>query len=754
MAPRSSPFGERLRELRQAARLSQEELAERAGLTAAGISAIERGIRVHTYRRTVDALAGALRLAGEDRDAFRALVAPHRRGGLLEDPAVGALPEQLTTFIGRGPDQARLHLLLGRERLVTLVGAAGVGKTRLGVEVAAAARPVFAAGARMADLGQVLEGSLVGYAIARSLGLMPRSPGPPLPVAIARIGDTQLLLMLDNCEHVLKDAAEAATRLLARCPHLVILATSREPLRVPGEVVVPVGPLSPGESAALFQARSAAAAGSQPGGAGLEMVQRLLDRLEGLPLAIELAAAAMRVFTPGQIHAQLEVSLGALALGSRVAAPRQRSLDSAIGWSYDLLDPDEQLLWRRLSVFVGGFELDAATEVCASPELPPGQVPAALAGLVDKSVVQRDRSGRFRMLEVIRLFGRRLLAASGEDAEMVRRHRDWAAALAWPRVEVFWSPREAAWLNRFETEQANLRAALRACLRAGDARAGLAIFTGLHGFWQARAGISEGLRWFEALIELDGPEDDIRALALSSATWMRTLTGDLAGAMHAGREGERIARGAGDPAVLGFALQYQGFAHLAGGQAKVAIGLAGQALDLHRSAGHEFGDFGAATALHQLALAHHAVGDRQRSRALAEEALRLCEAAGNQRIAMAVSILLALLAWLDGEVAEAARMARDTIAAADGTGDRWNIARALQLLAWAAAAAGRAQRGAVLFGAAQALLDSLPAESDVAQLPSQREAENQTRQALGENGYMRLFAKGYRRPLPEILRMR
>ena len=754
MASRSSPFGERLRELRQAARLTQEELAERAGLTAAGISAIERGIRAHTYRRTVDALAGALRLADEDRDAFRALVAPARRGGLLEDPGVGALPGQLTTFIGRGADQARLRLLLGRERLVTLAGPAGVGKTRLGVEVAAAARPGFAAGARMADLGQVLEGSLVGYAIARSLGLMPRSPGPPLPVAVARIGDSQLLLMLDNCEHVLDEAAEAATRLLARCPGLVILATSREPLRVPGEVVVPVGPLSPGESAALLRARSAPAAGYLPCGAGREMEQRLLDRLEGLPLAIELAAAALRVFTPAQVHAQLEVSLGALALGSRVAPPRQRSLDSAIGWSYDLLDPDEQRLWRRLSVFVGGFELDAATEVCASPDLPPGQVPVTLAGLADKSVVRSYRSGRFRMLEVIRLFGRRLLAASGEEAELVRRHGEWAAALAWPRVEVFWSPREAAWLNRFETEQANLRAALHACLRAGDARPALAIFTGLHGFWQARAGISEGLRWFDALIALDGPEDDIRALALSSATWMRTLTGDLPGAMEAGREAERVARSAGDPAVLGFALQYQGFAHLAAGRAEIAIGLAEQALDLHRSPGHEFGEFGAATALHQLALAHHALGDRQRSRALAEEALRLCAAAGNQRIGMAVSILLGLLAWQDGEADVAATMARDTVVTAAGTGDRWNIARALQLLAWAAAAAGRAQRGAVLLGAAQALLDSLPAESDVAQLPAQHEAENQARQALGENGYTRLFGTGYRRPLSEILRMR
>jgi non-specific serine/threonine protein kinase len=753
MTPRSSPFGERLRELRRAARLTQEELAERAGVTAAAIGAIERGIRVHAYRRTVDALAGALGLTGEDRDAFRSLVAPPPRSGLLPVPAAGTmLPEHLTAFIGRGRVLARVRLLLERERLVTLAGPAGVGKTRLGMEAAASARPVFADGARMADLGQVLEAGLVGYVIARSLGLLPRSPGSPLPVIAARIGDARVLLIFDNCEHVLHEAAEAATSLLARCPNLVILATSRVPLHVPGEVVVPVDPLTPRESAALFKARAAAAAGYRPGGADRQAARQLLDQLDGLPLSIELAAAALRAFTPVQVLAQLEASLSGLALGSRVAAPRHRSLESAIGWSYDLLDADEQRLWRRLSVFAGGWELDAVTEVCSSPELPAGQVPTTLAMLADKSVVQRDGSGRFGMLGVVRLFGRRLLAASGEEAELVRRHRDWAAALAWPRLEVFWSPHEAAWLSRFETEQANLRAALGACIRAGDARAGLAIFTGLHGFWQARAGIGEGLRWFGAVIQPAGPDDSIRALALASAAWMRSVTGDLAGAMDAGREAERVARGAHDPAALAFALQYQGFAYLAGGQAGIAIGLADRALDLHRSARHEFGEFGAATALHQLALAHYAAGDRLRSRALAEEAVRLCQAAGNQRIAMAASILLALLAWLDGEADTAARLARDSLAAAGGAADRWNIARALQLLAWTSAASGRAGRAAALFGASRALLDSLPADSDLARLPSQRESENQARQALGDSGYMRLLAEGYHRPLPNTLR--
>jgi predicted ATPase/DNA-binding XRE family transcriptional regulator len=734
-------FGERLQALRQAARLTQEELAERTGLTAAGISAIERGLRKRTYPRTVNALADALGLTGEDRDAFKALVErPWPREPLPGPVAEAALPAQLTTFIGRDNDRARVRALLESGPLVTLVGPGGVGKTRLALEVAGEAAPVFSAGVRVADLGLVLDGGLVCYAVARSLGLLPRSSGPPLAVTAARIGDARLLLVLDNCEHVVHAAAQMAASLLAQCPRLVILATSREPLRVPGEVVVQVEPLTSSESAALFQARVAAAAGPGLHVAHRETVQHLLARLDGMPLAIELAAAALRVFSPDQILAQLDVSLGALTLGSRIAAPRHRSLDAAISWSYELLGPDERRLWRRLSVFVGGFEFDAAADVCSSPELPAERLPTALAALVDKSVVQRDERGRFRMLEVVRLFGRRLLSTSGEEAALVRRHRDWGASLAWPRLEVFWSPQEAAWRDRFELEQDNLRAALNACVHAGDARTGLAIFTGLYGLWQTRVGVSEGLRWFDILIALDGPEDDIRVLALGWAVWMRTLAGDLAGAVHAGREAERIAREIGDAAALGFALQNLAFASLAAQQTTTAIDLARRAVELHRSVANEWG---IAASLHHLAYAYCVLGDRPRSREFAEEALRLCRAAGNQKFGMAVSILLGLLAWQDGEVTAAARLAAESIAAAGGAGDQWNVARALQLLGWTAAATGWPERTAMLFGGSQSLLDSIQDDSDLAQLPPQRDAENKARLALGEAGYAQWFAEGY-----------
>jgi len=744
-----SVFGERLRALRRAARLTQEELAERSGMTAAGISAIERGIRKRTYPRTVTALADALGLTGEDRDAFKALA---RRPGPGEPlpglAAEAALPAQLTKFIGRERDLARVRPLLECAPLVTLVGPGGVGKTRLALEVAAGALPVFPGGVKLADLGPVLDGGLVSYAVARSLGLVPRSPGPPLAVIAARIGEARLLLVFDNCEHVVQAAAETALWLLENCPRLAILATSREPLRVPGEVVVRVGPLTCDESAALFEARAVASAGTALHLAGCESVQRLLARLDGMPLAIELAAAALRVFTPEQILGQLDVGLGALTLGSRVV-PRHRSLDSAIGWSYELLAPDERRLWRRLSVFVGGFELGAAVDVCSSAELPAERVPAALAALVDKSAVQRDERGRFRMLEVVRLFGRQLLSEAGEEAVLVGRHLDWAAALTWPRLEVFWSPQEPAWHDRFELEQANLRAALGACVQAQDARTGLAIFTGLCGLWQTRAGFSEGLRWFDVLIALDGPEDDIRALALCWAVWMRAVTGDLAGALEAGREAERIARMIGDAALLGFALQNLAFARLAGRQATIAIDLARRAVESHRSVAN---DLGVAMALHHLAYAHQVLGDRPRSREFAEEALRLCEAAGNRKFGMAASILLALLAWQDGELTIAATLARDSITAAGNAGDQWNIARALQLLGWAAAATGRPERAAMLFGGAQSLLDSAHDDSDLAQLPAQRDAECRARLALGESGYTQRFTEGYSLPAADAVR--
>ena len=745
-----SLFGERLRALRQAARLTQEELAERAGMTAAGISAIERGIRKRTYPRTVTALADALGLTGADREAFETLA--RRPWPRKQDQGQGAglmLPTQLTTFIGRQHDRAKLRVMLEATRLVTLVGPGGIGKTRLALEVAADASPLFPAGVRLADLGPVLDGDLVSYAIAHSLGLAPRSPGSPLAVTAAHIGDACLLLVLDNCEHLVQAAAEAAACLLRSCPRLVIVATGREPLRVPGEVVVQVGPLSAGESAAMLRARAGGASSTWLSGPHLKTVQDLLARLDGIPLAVELAAAALRVFTPEQILGQLDRSFGELSLGSRVAASRHQSLDSAIGWSYDLLAPDERRLWRALSMFVGGFELAAACDVCSSPRLPAARVPAILARLAEKSVIQRDERGRFQMLEVVRQFGRRQLSAAGEEADLVRRHRDWATALAWPRPEIFWGREEAAWRDRFEAEQANLRAALDACVGAGDARAGLAIFTGLYGLWQTRAGVGEGLRWFDVLMALDGPQDDIRALALCWAVWMRALAGDFPGAIRAGHEAERIARKTGDNALLGYVLQNLAFAHLCGQQAAAAIDLAQQAVNLHRSVHNEFG---AAAALHHLAYAHLVLGDGPQGRKYAEEALRLCETVGNQKIGMAIAILLAAFAWLDGDVTAAASLAAKSVTAAGSAGDQWNLARALQVLGWAAAAVGQPERTVTLFGAAASLLDSAHDNSDLSNLAPHHDAESQAKQALGEARYARLFAKGYRMPAAKATR--
>jgi len=478
-------------------------------------------------------------------------------------------------------------------------------------------------------------------------------------------------------------------------------------------------------------------------------VQHMLARLDGVPLAIELAVAALRVFTPEQILGQLDRGFGELTLGSRVAEPRHQSLDSAIVWSYELLGPEERRLWRALSVFAGGFDLAAACEVCSSPELPAGRVPVIVAALADKSVVQRDERGRFHMLEVVRQFGRRLLSAAGEQADLVRRHRDWAAALARPRLEIFWGPDEAAWRDRFEAEQANLRAALDACVRSGDARSGLAIFTGLHGLWQTRAGISEGLRWFDVLIALDGPQDDVRALALAWAAWMRALAGDLPGAIRAGKEAERIAHMLGDNELLGYALQNLAFVHLTGQQPAAATDLARQAVELHRSAGNEFG---VAAALHHLAYAHRELGDSPRGQKYAEEALRLCEAAGNKKIGMAVSVLLATFAWQEGDVTTAAKLAARTIAAAGSAGDQWNLARALQLLGWAAAAAGQPERAATLFGGAASLLRAGHDDSDLARLPFQRDAESQAKRALGEARYAQRLAEGSSLPAADAAR--
>jgi predicted ATPase len=416
---------------------------------------------------------------------------------------------------------AEVRRLLSRSRLVTLTGVGGVGKTRLALRVAAGLRRAFGDGVWLVQFDQLRDEALVAQAVTGILGLHARSGFSPEAVPAEYVADRRLLLVLDNCEHLVDAVAKLADQLLRAAPGLRVLATSRESLNIAGETVLPVAPLpapDPGQpltvaqlgrfpAVGLFAERAAQVVpGFAVTEANMAAVAGICHRLEGLPLAIELAAARARVLSPEQIQARLGDRLGLLTRGSRANPARQQTLRASIGWSYELCSQAERLLWARLSVFAGGFELDAAEGICADDPLAGGDVLDLLAALADKSVLIAEHGAgggiRYRLPETLREFGQERLQESGDYTALRRRRRDWYEQLA-RQADTGWLSRQTAdRVARLFREHANVQAAQDFCqAEPGEAEAGLRIamhvwlFTTPTGGISARASTGSARRW-------------------------------------------------------------------------------------------------------------------------------------------------------------------------------------------------------------------------------------------------------------------
>jgi predicted ATPase/DNA-binding XRE family transcriptional regulator len=448
-AIRDSSFGDLLRRLRREAGLTQEELAERAGLSVRGISDLERGINQWPYRATVQRLIEALAPGQADADELWDRAA-RRRGPRPDQPDAPRprLPAPTTPILGREREEAMALHLLRREgkRLVTLTGAGGVGKTRLALQVAWVAREDYPDGAAFASLATLTDPDLVPPTLAAALGV--RIVGRPrVEDALgAFLAERETLVVLDNLEQVLP-AAPFVARLLGECPGLTVLATSREPLRLRGEQEVEIGPLaipaegtsgSPEElsriaSVALFLERAASV---QPAFAltegNREAVAEICRRLDGLPLALELAAAQMKYVSPGRLVDQLSYRLEVLRGGARDLPPRQQTMRDTVAWSYDLLQPREQVVFCHLAVFSGGCTEETVSSVLHGTGMTTVELLAALRALVDKSLLRAEAGGetRFTMLETIRDYARERLEANGEAATVRQRHARYFVAVA------------------------------------------------------------------------------------------------------------------------------------------------------------------------------------------------------------------------------------------------------------------------------------------------------------------------------------
>ncbi|MCA2219820.1 ATP-binding protein [Nonomuraea aurantiaca] len=602
--------------------------------------------------------------------------------------------------------------------MVTLTGVGGVGKTRLALRVAAEMSRAFPDGAWLIDLAPLVAEELLAETIADTIGCRQ----PSVAALSEHLLNKRLLLVLDNCEHVLNECAILSGKLLASTTELHILATSRQSLQVPSEHLLEVPPLTVHgtgeamvatadaryEAVRLFEDRAAAVVpGFTVDAANSAAVTQLCQRLDGIPLAIELAAVRMRALSVDQILERLNNRFRLLATERTVVAPRQKTLRALVDWSHDLCSPEEQLLWERLSVFSGGCDLEAVEEVCSGDGIAREDVPSLLIELVDKSILVRrtqDSGVRFEMLETLRQYGWERLTDSRQETALRLRHRDWCRELA-ARAEAEWfGENQMEWLVRIHQEQANVRAALEFCLsEPGQAWAALEIAAAMWSHRLSWSSPSEGHHWLErALAQETGPTA-ARAKALWVDAWLLLLQGDLSAAQPLLLECRGLAERLGDEAQLAGALHITGFAALLAGDFTRSFTLLEEALVRRRALGHRGHSW---VALFQLSMVA-VVMDDPRSTALCQEVL---EASQRANAAWSVSYALwvtALDRWRHNDPDTAVTMMRDALRFKLRCNDHFGIAEGLEGLAWIIADQHQDNRAAHLLGAAHMVWRSI-----------------------------------------------
>ncbi|MFF9851918.1 ATP-binding protein [Streptomyces litmocidini] len=667
------------------------------------------------------------------------------------------LPAELNRFVGRAAEQAALTALLETSRLVTVVGVGGVGKTRLALRAAAGAQKRYGEGVRLAELAPLRDPELVAHALVEALGLTDHTPKAPREVLIEHLAQRRMLLVVDGFEHLVESCAPLLRDLLAHAPGLSVLAAGRRPLRVAGEAVFPLAPMDEADAVALLAERAAeagapvqvepftapgapgtgglpgapgapgfAAAGPRTGsetapragsgtgpraasGSGQEAVRELCRRLDGIPLALELAAGRLPLLSVEQMLHRLDDRFRLLTGGGRGALPRHQTLRTAIGWSHELCTPEERLLWARLSVFAGPFDLEAVEYVCGGRELPPERVLDLLGGLLAQSLVSREDTPAgpaYRLLDTVAAYGAEWLAELGDTERLRRRHRDWYMGLAtWCELEWF-SPRQAEVAARTDAALPNLRAALDLCLELPeDAHLAQHLAGTLWFAWVGCGRLSEGRHWLERALALESGHEEARLKALWVLGYVTVLQGDGTAAVAALHECGERARSSRNALAEAYATHRMGCLALLSDELPRAEALIGRALDSYR----ELGELNSNVLMGQVevAMARAFQGDLEGAVAICREVREVCEERGELWTRAYALYVLAFSAWTRDAYGEARELLTECVSINHAFRDLVGLVLAIELLALVTVSEGDPVEAAVLQGAAEPVWDTV-----------------------------------------------
>jgi len=657
-------------------------------------------------------------------------------------------PAEVTSFIGRRAEVRAVRRHLSDARLVTLTGVGGVGKTRLACRTAMELRRVYPDGVWFIDLSELKDQELVPGAIADALGV---GAGPTDSALYESLARRHALIVLDNCEHLLEACSTVAHRMLSCAPKLRILTTSREPLGVLGETIFDVAPLSllpteaqdasggdetGSEAMDLFAARASAV---RPDfvidRTTRDAVADLCALLDGIPLAIELAAFQVRSFPVAQILSRHESVFDMLTRGNRAGPHRHQTLQSTLEWSYDLCTPGQRTLWERLSVFTGNFDIAAVQDVSgrAGDEL---DVLEHFPRLIEKSIVTVQSSGtdsRYRLLESIKHFGAAKLAEHDDVDLWRKRHRDHYLRVVLLGEQRTNGPEQVAWNKRLQEDMPNIRSSLDFCFTNEEEYAtGLRMAGSLWFFWNASGYLRDGRHWLARALDLNPKPSSDRAKALWAVGWYAMVQGDAGTADSHLRECIEVAEHLGDDHALARALQFQGTAEQIRGDLESARDLLATAVKRHEQVGHD--DVLTVLCGAQLAFVHCVLGEKEKALGHANAAIALGRRRGERFATSWALWARGLIAWSTNEFEEAAVILREAIELKRSLRDWLGTAACVELLAWLAVEHGDHRRAALLLGIGRGLcgeLGSSPLFGDVALTETRERYEQVARSALG-----------------------